>query len=119
MALGAVIKGRSASPSLNEELETGLPAILGFDVYSGSFWLPSPDNRSDETTRNREVRPPDVDLPIWWKPASVGDFALFDAAQAREEASSGGVPPGPALSTLLPIGRVDARTDRDRARAGA
>ena len=38
---GAIVKGRSASPSVNDVLVRGPPCILGVDLYSSSAWVRS------------------------------------------------------------------------------
>ena len=78
VALGALVKGRSASKSLNSLLQRSIAIIVGSDVYSGFGYFPSSTNRADAPTRDAVPPAPDVELPSWWESASQGDFSAFD-----------------------------------------
>ena len=56
VALGALIKGRSSSPSLNRELCQSVPLMLAFDSYLERMYFETSVNRADDPTRGREVR---------------------------------------------------------------
>ena len=74
VALGALIKGRSASKALNGLLQRSVPTMIGSDMYSGLGFFPSSSNRADAPTRNALPPPPDVELPPWWSDAIDGDL---------------------------------------------
>ena len=78
VALGALVKGCSASKSLNRLLQRSLLPMFGADAYSGCGFLPSAINRAEAPTRDREVEGPDMDLPAWWSSLVEGDVAGFD-----------------------------------------
>ena len=78
VCLGAITKGRSASPALNRELRSSLAYHLGLGVYSCSSYISSPKNPSDDPTRGKQIRAPDIILPEWWVEASMGKFGKMD-----------------------------------------
>ena len=79
VALGCLVKGRSASRSLNGLLSRSLGPMLGSDAYGGYGFLPSAINRADDPTRNREVEKPSLEKPVWWTPlAEHGNDDAFD-----------------------------------------
>lgn len=78
VALGALIKGRSASKALNGLLQRSVPTMIGSDMYSGLGFFPSSLNRADAPTRNALPPPPDVELPPWWSDAIDGVYTAFD-----------------------------------------
>ncbi len=78
VALGAVCKGRSASPSLNAELRASLAVHLGAGIYSSGGYVKSAHNPADDPTRGVALREPDVCLPEWWCSAGEGDCTMLD-----------------------------------------
>lgn len=78
VCLGAIIKGRSSSRSLNRELCQALASLLFFDSYSEAMYFDTKKNRSDAPTRGREIPPPDVELPSWWHKLARGNYEDFD-----------------------------------------
>ena len=78
VALGALIKGRSSSPSLNRELCQSVPLMLASDSYLECMYFETSVNRADDPTRDREVRGPSVPLPEWWTTLARGDTEEFD-----------------------------------------
>ena len=78
VGLGALSKGRSASPSLNAELARSIPTMLGFDVYSELLYYETSINPADGPTRGRPVPSVSRDLPSWWRSFCNGDFTEFD-----------------------------------------
>lgn len=79
VALGALVKGRSSSRSLNRLLQRSLLPMFSADAYSGVGFLPSAINRADAPTRDRVVEQPDMQLPEWWEELASGVFKKFDA----------------------------------------
>jgi len=79
VAAGAICKGRSASKPLNRELKQSLPFVLGLGIYSSPGYTKSQHNPSDDPTRGKTLRCPDVELPDWWLAGSKGDFDSFDS----------------------------------------
>ena len=79
VCLGAINKGRSASPALNHELQKSLPFCLRLGVYSFSGYTRTKYNPADDPTRGSEVRSPELEVPAWWIAAQRGDFAGMDA----------------------------------------
>ena len=63
VALGALAKGRSASPALNEMLQISLGSVLGNDVSTVVGYVGALKNPLDDPTRNRPLRPPDGPWP--------------------------------------------------------
>ncbi len=78
VVLGCVVKGRSASPSLNREMEKSLGSVLFYDVYSEVMYYKSADNPSDDPTRGAPLRGPRLAVPSWLTDLSSGLFTHFD-----------------------------------------
>ena len=79
VTLAALVKGRSASPSINKMLQQSLAIVLGSSLYGNYGYVPSLANPSDDPTRGAELRRAVQDLPRWWAAAAAGNFAEFDA----------------------------------------
>ena len=79
VCLGAVVKGRSSSPVLNNMLRSHLPTVLVYNLYPGHQYLPSCENPSDDPTRNKLVREPVEALPSWLQRAFEGTFDQLDS----------------------------------------
>ena len=58
VGIGVLSKGRSPSHVLNDELRSGLPAIVSYRHYPGFKFSPTRLNRADDPTRDREVPKP-------------------------------------------------------------
>ena len=96
VALGCLMKGRSASPALNAVLSQSIPLMIALDLYSEVCYFHTSSNRADQPTRGKEPFPPSVELPAWWKSASEGRFEEFDAwlkECSLDEESVAGLPP--------------------------
>ena len=89
VALGALVKGRSASRALNTMLQRSLAPCIGSDLYAGLGFFPSSLNRADAPTRGAVPPEPDIPLPPWWSSASGGDFRMFDEWLKQEEDECG------------------------------
>lgn len=79
VCLGALTKGRAASPVLNALLRRSLSIMFGADLYSGYLFFPSKLNRADGPTRDSAPSPPDLAPPDWWMSLENGDCEQFDA----------------------------------------
>ena len=66
VCLGALVKGRSASPALNCMLQRELCNPLGCGIFGHYLYFPSKYNRADGPTRKSDPAPPDVELPEWF-----------------------------------------------------
>ena len=78
VALGCVLKGRSASHHLNRELQASLPHVLGGGIYSYFLYIPTSINPSDGPSRGRPVPGALDSPPSWLDKAIKGDFADMD-----------------------------------------
>ena len=78
VSLGALIKGRSASPGLNNELARSLPHMVLLDYSADYFYYHTKFNPADDPTRGKMVRAAEVDRPTWWKEAEKGNFDQLD-----------------------------------------
>ena len=56
VSLGALVKGRSASRSLNKLLRQALPTLLCYNVYTSMQYVPTAENVADDPTRNQVCR---------------------------------------------------------------
>eukprot|EP00439_Symbiodinium_sp_Y106_P074686 s1878_g14.t1 len=87
VCIGALAKGRSASPKLNQLLCRSIPAVAGSQIQSVPIYFPSAFNPADDPTRDREVRPPAQDPPPWWRELCAGNPGPLE--KATEEAGFG------------------------------
>ena len=65
VCLGAILKGRSASAALNQELQQSLPVHLGCGLVNSHGYVPSELNSADDPTRHCDVRLPVKPKPSW------------------------------------------------------
>ena len=79
VALGALAKGRSSSQGLNRELERGLGWIIGGDLLVLVFWISTHFNPSDDGTRHRPIRGPDMPSPPWVAAVLENNFGIIDS----------------------------------------
>ena len=96
VALGAIIKGRSASAAMNAELVRSIPNMLLLDTYLDTMYFNTSENRADQPTRGKEIEPPAAPLPKWWSSLSQGDTQAFDLwlfERGLDAESMSGLPP--------------------------
>ena len=86
VVLGAVVKGRSSSASINYRLRSALPTILGQNTYSFFHYVYTGENPADDPTRDREVRAPVDPQPEWLAEIRRGEFNNFDDWLVRVDA---------------------------------
>ena len=87
VALGCLVKGRSASGSLNSLLEASLGPYLGCGVYPHFLYYLSEFNPSDGPTRGRAPPTACGSLPGWWRDLCAGSTGPFDDWMVRVGAS--------------------------------
>ena len=87
VTIGATTKGRSSSYALSRVLKGCIAYIIGGGLYPGLLHIYSKENRADDPTRYRSVRPPSRPTPSWFEALSRGDPSGFDrvAASAKFE----------------------------------
>ena len=73
VALGAWLKGRSSSVSLNQELQQSLPIHVGCGMVSNCGYIPSEVNATDDPTRHVAIRPPEKVPELWMDPKNFVD----------------------------------------------
>ena len=78
VGLGALIKGRSSSSSLNLRLRASIPAVLFFNMFPQFAFVASEDNPSDDPSRFLPVRRPRLAEPDWLRDGELGDFSSLD-----------------------------------------
>ena len=80
VCLGAMLKGRSASVALNQELQQSLPTYLGCGLNNDHGYVPSELNSADDPTRHLTVRAPSKPKPLWLESedAEIGKKGLDD-----------------------------------------
>ena len=79
VCLGALVKGRSSSPSINRALRCSLAYPLGAGFYNYFMYFLSEENRADGPSRHRPPDAPDLELPNWFEEVSAGKFGSFEA----------------------------------------
>ena len=87
VAIGAIAKGRSASPRLNDLLCRSIPTVIGSQCQSVPVYFPSALNPADDPTRHCEVRAPVSRPPAWWDELCVGNTVPLE--KVTEEAGFG------------------------------
>lgn len=85
VSLGALVKGRAASASLNSLLRQSLCYPIGAGVFNYFMYYASASNRADGPTRNSAPAPPTMEKPSWFDDVAKGDFASFDAWMFEHE----------------------------------
>ena len=90
VALGCLVKGRSASGALNSLLEASLGPYLGCGVYPHFLYFLSEFNPSDGPTRGRPPPAASGPLPSWWAELALGNTASFDEWMRLVGAERGG-----------------------------
>ena len=78
VSLGCLIKGRSSSCSLNNEMQKNMCHAVASDLYDMYMYFPSADNPADGPSRESDVPLPSEPLPFWWHSLAEGQAALFD-----------------------------------------
>ena len=78
VTIGASAKGRSSSSSISRILQGSLAYILGGNLYPGCLHCRSQDNRADEPSRDKPIRPPTIELPLWLANLQRQDPRRFD-----------------------------------------
>ena len=85
VTLGALVKGRAASPSLNRLLKSSLCYPLGAALFDYFMYFASETNRADGPTRKSSPGPPTLEVPAWFEEIEKGDFTGFEAWLAEVE----------------------------------
>ena len=96
VGLGSLIKGRSASPAINNELMRSIPHLVALDLFPDYLYYQTKINPADDPTRGAPVRLPDLEKPVWWAEVSRGDFKNFDQWMMQhglDEETISGLPP--------------------------
>ena len=83
MGLGCLIKGRSSSRAINNELSRSLPSMIIFDSYPSFIFFDSGSNPADDPTRGVELRSSSLEFPTWLQQLCDGDTRDFDAWVAQ------------------------------------
>ena len=78
VCVGALLKGRSSSFSLNSRTRASLPCLLFFNLHPRYAYVASEDNAADDPTRQRPVRSPVMPEPLWLRLAEDGNFSELD-----------------------------------------
>ena len=79
VALGCLVKGRSASPGLSKLLSTSVGPYICAGIVPHFMYFLTQLNPADGPTRGKPPPHPVFPLPPWWEKAAAGDFEEFDA----------------------------------------
>lgn len=113
VALGCLLKGRSSSSALNEELVGSLPVMLLQDKYSEGIYFETSVNPGDDPTRGKEVRKPTKSLPWWWEELKNGCYAGFDDWMRRHDVHPDETCGLPEFAELLHGKLLEEETQRE------
>ena len=83
VALGCLVKGRSASPGLNKLLSTSVGPYICAGIVPHFLYYPTHLNPADGPTRGKPPPQPVSPLPPWLVKAAAGDFEDFDIFLAK------------------------------------
>ena len=117
VGLGSIIKGRSSSAALNQELQQSLPVHIGCGIQSNYGFLPSPLNPGDDPTRHVPLRLPSGNPPRWLfddlssEEQRLADFDSWLASAGAHPFQVSGLP---SFDELQPILREDGSWKRRR-----
>ena len=78
VALGCLVKGRSASPGLNKLFSTSVGPYVCAGIVPHFLYYPTHLNPADGPTRGKPPPQPVSPLPSWLAKAAAGDFEDFD-----------------------------------------
>ena len=117
VVLGALVKGRSSSKRLNEELKRSLPYLLGSGTYTYPQYIHTADNVADDPTRDRDCRTPSEPVPQWLQTAFDGDYTGLDAELTNAGLSAAELArlPEDDQPIAAPVSRIPDRELRRRA----
>ena len=79
VALGALVKGRSSSKVLNQQLKRALPSVLAYNSYSYPQYISTAENVADDPTRDRPCRTPTFTTPDWVSDIECGQTAGLES----------------------------------------
>ena len=82
--IGANSKGRSSSKQLNFYLGSGLPYIIGGDLYPHLLHIGTGDNVSDDVSRFIRLRSSSNDAPLWLRLLLTGSPDAFDQVRQAD-----------------------------------
>ena len=82
VTIGAAAKGRSSSYAISRVLQGTIPYIVGGGLFLGCLHCYSAENRADDPSRDRPVRPPSREQPAWLIELQQGKTWRFDQVVA-------------------------------------
>ena len=106
VALGALVKGRCSSKTLNSELSRSIPTQIGCDLYGFYMFYPSAANRADGPTRGVAPSAPDLTMPHWWELINKGQYDEFDSWMDKQNSLIQERPSDP-FSAEFPFDPID------------
>ena len=84
VVIGCSAKGRSSSTQLNYYLSTGLPYLIGGDLYPYQLHVGTHENPADDVSRFVDLRDPQIGLPRWLVCLLKGDAIKFDLVREAD-----------------------------------
>lgn len=78
VTIGATAKGRSSSYGISRILQGNLGYVLGANLFPATLHCASQDNRADEPSRDKPVRPANRPIPSWLADLQNGKTDRFD-----------------------------------------
>ena len=117
VSLAALVKGRSSSRPLNQEMRRSIPDHVRFNTRPFYGFLRSAVNPADDPTREVPVRSPSKDEPEWLISLQQGEYGQFDEEMKRLGSHLSQMTGLPAEEELKPRLEVDMRSSGDLKRA--
>ena len=84
VVIGCSAKGRSSSTQLIYYLSTGLPYLIGGDLYPYQLHVGTHENPADDVSRFVDLRDPQIGLPRWLVCLLKGDAIKFDLVREAD-----------------------------------
>ncbi|CAE7208765.1 unnamed protein product [Symbiodinium microadriaticum] len=116
VSLGAVLKGRSASPRLNGILRQSLPEHLSSDVTGVYTYVGTTDNPADDPTRHAAVREAREAMPSWLEEALEGSYEGIESFLEEFGMDTVSLLELPPFESIVPLTSPDAQPPRSERR---
>eukprot|EP00435_Cladocopium_sp_Y103_P030866 s2573_g7.t1 len=113
VSLAALVKGRSSSRSLNQEMRRSIPQHVSNNTRPFYGFVRSGLNPSDDPTRQVALRKPVSEEPAWLEELQLGKVEAFDEAMKRMGSHLSQMTGLPDERELQPRVEVDLRTMRE------
>eukprot|EP00435_Cladocopium_sp_Y103_P065292 s216_g27.t1 len=113
VSLAALVKGRSSSRSLNQQMKSSIPDHVRFNTRPFYGFVRSAYNPADDPTRDAALRVPSRSEPPWLEDLQKGNYEQFDEEMKRlcsHLSQMTGLPPAEQLKPRIEVDLRSAGT---------